>query len=382
MISGHQWDRQHWRIEQGAPSENLSKSEHAHRTPRTEDECAGFWHRLVRRFASAKPAPKQAPSNAGGPGTVASPESYKHRSLWMAGLSLPSNRPRRGSLLRRRFGLRASARHALGRAAHIDPRAVASGHFGIHPAQHHGATVEGDDLTILRTARITRRTDIVLAAPRSFELELLELCTVGEIHHHAAIRSARDFDRLAALAACRRCGARKVTFVVKGAVAPAADDLFGAVARRSGRLRHHRRRGGRFQWWCIGRAAGERERTQCRDNGRDAGNTMRSPRAHENLPKQGRLAAFGQYAPGKPSAGALTAPAAQSLLTAATVRLCFKLAHYGTFGEDYGPDLAFWAACRRLDRSVRPACRPAAALAVLAGSVSGADLWILSARIK
>src|SRR5262249_2250454 len=66
MISGHQWDRQHWRIEQGAPSENLSKSEHAHRTPRTEDECAGFWHRPVRRFASAKPAPKQAPSNAGG----------------------------------------------------------------------------------------------------------------------------------------------------------------------------------------------------------------------------------------------------------------------------------------------------------------------------
>src|SRR5262249_61712157 len=147
--------------------------------------------------------------------------------------------------------LGARGRHALGRAGPIDPRAVASGHFGIHPAQHHRATVEGDDLTILRTARITRRTNIVLAAPGSFELQLLELCAVGEIHHDAATRSARDFDWLAALAARRRCGARKVTFVVKGAVAPAADDLFGAVARRSGRVRHHPRGCGRFPWWLI-----------------------------------------------------------------------------------------------------------------------------------
>jgi len=47
-------------------------------------------------------------------------------------------------------------------------------------------------------------------------------------------------------------------------------------------------------------------------------------------------------------------------------QLCFKLAHYGTFGEDYGPDLAFWAACRRLEPFRPAACRPAAALAVLA----------------
>ena len=73
----------------------------------------------------------------------------------------------------------------------------------------------------------------------------------------------------------------------------------------------------------------------------------------------------------------------QSLLTVATFRLCFKLARYGIFGEDYGPDLAFWAACRRLE-PFGPARMPAGCRASRfgRGSVSGADLWMLSARIK
>src|SRR4029077_13296069 len=108
--------------------------------------------------------------------------------------------------------------------------------FRIHPAQHQGAAVGGDDLEVLRAARVAGRTDIVLAALAALELQLLQLGAVGEVHHDATVRPARDLDRLAALAARRRCGARKIGVLVKRAIAPAADDLFRTVLRRDRRL--------------------------------------------------------------------------------------------------------------------------------------------------
>jgi len=59
----------------------------------------------------------------------------------------------------------------------------------------------------------------------------------------------------------------------------------------------------------------------------------------------------------------------------------------GTFGKDYGPDLAVWPAPRRLDPfrfdPLRPARTPGAGDFVFGrGSTSGADLWMLNARIR
>jgi hypothetical protein len=54
----------------------------------------------------------------------------------------------------------------------------------------------------------------------------------------------------------------------------------------------------------------------------------------------------------------------------------------GSFGKDYGPDLAVWFAARR-DDPFRPARNPGARDFVFGrGSTSGADLWMLSARIR
>jgi hypothetical protein len=58
-----------------------------------------------------------------------------------------------------------------------------------------------------------------------------------------------------------------------------------------------------------------------------------------------------------------------------------------SFGKDYGPDLAVWLVPRRLDPfrfdPLRPARNPdGRAFDFGRGSASGADLWMLSVRIR
>src|ERR1700687_1960300 len=193
------------------------------------------------------------------------------------------------SLLRWRLDCRlgSGARHALRRAAHIYTGPMAPRDFRIHPAQYHGAAVERHHFAILRAAGITGWTDIILAVGRSFELQFLELGAVSEIHHDATTRAARDLDRLAALAARRRRCARVILLLVKGAVAPPADDLFRTVLRWNCRLCHWRWSRCLLQGRGIRSTGGERERGQGRDQGRDGAN-MQTQRAHENLPRQAR----------------------------------------------------------------------------------------------
>src|SRR5208282_6745020 len=104
----------------------------------------------------------------------------------------------------------------------IHASAVAAGDFRIHPAQHHGAAVEGNDFAILRPTGVAGRTNVVFTAGAAFELQLLQRGAVGEIHHDAAVRTARDVDGLATLAAGRRRGTGQIGVFVKGAVAPTA----------------------------------------------------------------------------------------------------------------------------------------------------------------
>src|SRR6516165_10899694 len=150
---------------------------------------------------------------------------------WIADLPIAGNRQCGIGLLRRWLGLVSGPRNPFGRATHIDAGAIAARDFRIHPAQHHSAAVERYDLAVLRPAGVSGWTDIVFAVGRSFELQLLQLRAVGEIHHHAVIGPARDIERLAALTARCRRRARQVAVIVEGAIAPAADDFFRAVLR-------------------------------------------------------------------------------------------------------------------------------------------------------
>src|SRR5258707_10261742 len=94
------------------------------------------------------------------------------------------------------------------RAAHEDTGSVASIDLGIDIFQQQHATVEGENLAILRTRRLSRRADIVLAALGALEAKLLRRGRIGEIHHNAAARTLADHEGLLALAARIGLGAR------------------------------------------------------------------------------------------------------------------------------------------------------------------------------
>src|ERR1700694_1287555 len=73
--------------------------------------------------------------------------------------------------------------------------------LGIDIFQQQHATVEGENLAILRTRCLSRRADIVLAALGALEGKVLGRGRIGEIHHHAAARTLADHEGLLALAA-------------------------------------------------------------------------------------------------------------------------------------------------------------------------------------
>src|SRR5829696_8675054 len=72
------------------------------------------------------------------------------------------------------------------RATDVDTMAVAAGHFRIDPAHDQDAAVEGDDFAILRSAgRIISGADVILAAARALQRQLLLLALVGQIHQQS-----------------------------------------------------------------------------------------------------------------------------------------------------------------------------------------------------
>src|ERR1700683_3866500 len=180
-------------------------------------------------------------------------------------------------------------RSALGRATHVDADAVAAGHFLIHSLQNNGTAIERNDFTILRTAGRARRTNVVLAAWAALKMQLLQLGAVGEIHHDAAVRPAVDNHRLTTLAACGGLRPRQIFVTVIGAIAPAADDLFGPNRGRHFRddRRRHGLRGGR---WLIGGAVAERQATYGGRSRKQA--YIAQPRRHDSSPRP----AFGAVA--------------------------------------------------------------------------------------
>src|SRR5579872_13095 len=171
---------------------------------------------------------------------------------------------------------------AFRRAADIDAGAVAADDFRVEPLQHHGAAVERDDLPIVLAAGRPGRPDIVLAALTALEFQLLQLRIVGEVHHHAAIRSAIDDNRLAARGARGRLSAHQIFWPMEGAVSPAADDFLGANCRRyfgTGRGFRRRCRASRL----IAGAAPQRQGTR---RGRSRKPTVIAhPPAHRHPPR-------------------------------------------------------------------------------------------------
>src|SRR3954451_608637 len=93
------------------------------------------------------------------------------------------------------------------RAADVDHVAVAGGGVLVDEAGDQDAAVEGDDLAVLLAGGGTRRADVVLAAGRALQPQLLRRRLVGEMHDHAAGGTGGDHVGILALRPGRGLGA-------------------------------------------------------------------------------------------------------------------------------------------------------------------------------
>src|SRR6202030_4058785 len=86
-------------------------------------------------------------------------------------------------------------------ATHKDAGSVPRIYLGIDELENHHAGIEGDDLAVLRSGGLSRRTNVVVPALAPLQTELLELCRIGKIHHHAAARALANHEWLLAVSA-------------------------------------------------------------------------------------------------------------------------------------------------------------------------------------
>src|ERR1700719_272271 len=160
-------------------------------------------------------------------------------------------------------------------ATHKDAGSVPRIYLGIDELENHHAAVERDDLAVLRSGGLSRRTNVVVPTLAPLQTELLQLCRIGKIHHHAATRALANHDRLLALSARVGFGTSPILRLVIGGVAPASDDFGGAHAR------------GDFRWRQCDRCCLLLRRVRCAGGNRDCrtrkGEGAKSARSHREL---------------------------------------------------------------------------------------------------
>jgi len=159
-------------------------------------------------------------------------------------------------------------------ATHKDAGSIPRIYFGIDEFKNHHAAVEGDDFTVLRSGGLSRRANVVVPALAPLQTELLQLCRIGKVHHHAAARALADHERLLALSARVGFGTSAILRLVIGCVAPTSDDFGGADARRDFRWRQRDGRCLLLRVRCAGRNRDCRARK---------GEGAKSARSHREL---------------------------------------------------------------------------------------------------
>src|SRR5215217_3066001 len=105
-------------------------------------------------------------------------------------------------------------------ATDVDERSVSPVCVGIDEPQSQHLITRRQDLAILRIARRCLEAEISLPSSTTFELQLIELCIVGDMHHYTVAWPLCHDVRKAALCSRLSFGALTVFFVMERGNAP------------------------------------------------------------------------------------------------------------------------------------------------------------------
>src|SRR5215203_756553 len=130
-------------------------------------------------------------------------------------------------------------------ATDVDERSVSPVCVRVDEPQGQHRITRGQDLAILRIARRCLEAEIGLPSSTIFELQLVELCIVGDMHHYTVAWPLCHDVRKAALCSRLSFGALAVLFVMERGNAPFSDQALpreGSWHRRIYGHRGHRAR--------------------------------------------------------------------------------------------------------------------------------------------